>query len=108
MSTLPTLGEEFDDANREHHTARSREEILQSHGREIRFDEAQRKQRPRGFRQTRRWHEAPLRACSPWQHTHRRGNMIPSGTLCTPMAAAMIGPTDVNEENATANPSGKL
>ena len=34
--------------------------------------------------------------------------MIPSGTLCTPMAAAMIGPTDVNEENATANPSGKL
>mmetsp|Transcript_10723 Transcript_10723/g.38814 ORF Transcript_10723/g.38814 Transcript_10723/m.38814 type:complete len:212 (-) Transcript_10723:216-851(-) len=34
--------------------------------------------------------------------------MIPSGTLCTPMAAAMTGPMDVNDENATANPSGRL
>ena len=34
--------------------------------------------------------------------------MMPSGTLCTPMAAAITGPTEVYEEKATANPSGRL
>jgi len=34
--------------------------------------------------------------------------IIPSGTLCTPIAAAMTGPTLVYELNATANPSGRL
>mmetsp|Transcript_40035 Transcript_40035/g.99066 ORF Transcript_40035/g.99066 Transcript_40035/m.99066 type:complete len:350 (+) Transcript_40035:240-1289(+) len=34
--------------------------------------------------------------------------MMPSGTLWTPMAAAITGPMSVKDENATANPSGRL